>query len=469
MSPRYNVVDLFSGMGGLSLGLSFTGRLQTRLAWDCFAEALDTFATIHRQGQCAFLRDDIRQETEVRLMDALAKVGVNPGQVDVVVGGPPCEGFSQNRSINSGGDWRVGGGTRVNKFIEDPRNQLFRSFLDVVMLLKPKVLLIENVPAIVKHKDGGTLTEILQTLKSMNYLARAQVLNAADYGVPQLRRRAFILAQRVEDFEDSGRLIALPTATHQVYPLPSEELDNNQEWLPGDSGYWTSVREAIGDLPAPQRNTQLPLEPYPYPANSEFRRYLRGTLSSGPAHHIARTMGGGGLSRVQALKPRQSANDLPETLKPRSFFHYSYSRLVWADPARTITKFAYNVGSGMFAHPDEDRAITMREAARLQTFPDWVNFKSNAIRDVSAMIGNAIPPVLAWKIGKEIVRYLDWIAVSGSVSTGKALRTDAVLRRLEGQSWSSQDIGRQSKIPFLNEAGLVDAADLLDEEEGVDG
>jgi len=119
----------------------------------------------------------------------------------------------------------------------------------------------------------------------------------------------------------------------------------------------------------------------------------------------------------------------------------------------------------MFAHPEDDRAITMREAARLQTFPDWVDFKSNTIRDVSAMIGNAIPPLLAWKIGKEIVRYLDWVSISNSVSTGKALRTDAVLRRLEGQSWDSEGISRQTKIPFVQEAGLIGAADLLEEED----
>ena len=465
MPTRYNVVDLFSGMGGLSLGLSFTGRLQTRVAWDCFVEALDTFADIHNTNQCAFLREDIRQDTEVRIIDALNKTGASPTQVDIVVGGPPCEGFSQNRSVNSGGDWRIAGATRVNKFIDDSRNQLFRSFLDVVSLLNPKVVLIENVPAIVKHKDGETLGEILQTLKDMKYIARARILNAADYGVPQLRRRAFILAQRIEDFEKSGRLIALPSPTHTAFPLPSERFDNSLDWLPGDSGYWISVREAIGDLQKPQRASSSMLEPYSCAANSDFRRYVRGASSVGPAHHIARIMGSGGLSRVQALKSRQSAKDLPDNLKPKSFYHHSYSRLVWADPARTITKFAYNVGSGMFAHPEEDRAITMREAARLQTFPDWVNFKSDAIRNVSAMIGNAIPPLLGWKIGKEIVRYLDWISNTDSVKAGKPLRTDAVLRRLEGQLWDSDSMSRQPRMPFVDEAGLVDTLDLVEEEE----
>src|SRR5205823_3805341 len=139
----------------------------------------------------------------------------------------------------------------------------------------------------------------------------------------------------------------------------------------------------------------------------------------------------------------QRANSLPAELRPRNHYHYSYARLRWSEPARTITKFVYHVGSGMFTHPSEDRAITMREAARLQTFPDDYRFSATHIRSLSAMIGSAVPPLLGRAIAKEVVRYLDRLTFVDLSPTDRARvrtqATDAVLRRLERGEWGTDD------------------------------
>lgn len=161
-----------------------------------------------------------------------------------------------------------------------------------------------------------------------------------------------------------------------------------------------------------------------------------------PFNHLARKLGIGGLSRLQAIRPGQTCAELPDDLRPKSHYHYSYTRLNWSEPARTITKFAYHVGSGQFGHPAEDRAVTMREAARLQSFPDaFVFLGTTEIRKLSALVGSAVPPLLARALGQKVAQYLDRIAISelkpelrGQV---KQLNGDAVLRRLERKEWGT--------------------------------
>jgi len=182
----------------------------------------------------------------------LAKFGVAGDRpLDCLIGGPPCEGFSQNRSLNSGGRVTNGTASRVDRFIDDPRNKLFKWFVDLAANLKPRVVLIENVPDLVRHRDGATLKEILSALDSAGYVASVRVLHAADYGVPQMRRRAIFLGQQKKDLARTGIKLHFPEPTHRPFPLHHEGLEEDRLWLPGDSGYWPSVWEAIGDLPAP--------------------------------------------------------------------------------------------------------------------------------------------------------------------------------------------------------------------------
>lgn len=446
--PKHQIVDLFCGCGGLSLGFELTGRFTTVLGSDIKPEAVETFRRNHARNETMpeVITEDIRKLTASDLYAKTKRFGItDAGQLACLVGGPPCEGFSQNRSINAGGLSRNGKSSRVDKFIDDPRNHLFKWFVGAADALRPAVVLIENVPDLMRHRGGATLTEILGALSEIGYRTRARVLNAADYGVPQMRRRAFFLAQRREDYDATGLALDFPHTTHRPYPMWHQSLDERQDWLPGDSGYWPTVWEAIGDLPdAFDDDFDHAAWTYPDAPLTGLRRFVRDPQGVVPYNHIARRLGPGGLERVRALGAGQRANELPDDLRLRSHYHYSYARLNWSEPARTITKFAYHVGSGMFCHPTEDRAITMREAARLQTFPDWFRFYSDNIRELSALVGSAVPPLLASQLARQIALYLDALALARLRPEQRALArtqaTDAVMRRMERDDWHSDRV-----------------------------
>lgn len=439
-APKYSVFDAFCGCGGLSYGMAMTGRFRTLLGNDIKPEATETFQHNHEafEGRrpCALVEpiENLSAEDVAKLLCESA--GEKKHRLDCLIGGPPCEGFSQNRTIN-------GSGTRTHKFIDDPRNQLFHWFVKLAAGLQPKVVLIENVPDLVRHRDGETREEVIAALDEAGYRTTVRVLNAADYGVPQMRRRAFFLCQRKADFGRTGLQLEFPSPTHLPYPLQHKSLLDAPEWLPGDSGYWVSVREAIGDLPPPTENDDYDHTKASYPAAkiTAFRSLMR--CGNGvPFNHLARRLGKGGLTRLQALRSGQTCAELPDDLRPKAHYHYSYTRLSWSEPARTITKFAYHVGSGQFGHPSEDRAVTMREAARLQSFPDAFAFiGTSEIRKLSAMVGSAVPPLLAFAMGRRIVHYLDRLQVAELTPDVrlqvKQLNGDAVMRRLERGAWGT--------------------------------
>jgi DNA (cytosine-5)-methyltransferase 1 len=452
-APRYSVFDAFCGCGGLSYGVAMTGRFRTLLGNDILPEAGETFQHNHE------LLEGARPHAIVQPIESLSvgdvqrilneAAGEPKHRLDCLIGGPPCEGFSQNRTQN-------GTGTRTHKLIDDPRNDLFRWFVKLAAALQPKVVLIENVPDLVRHRDGETREAVIAALDSAGYRTVVRVLNAADYGVPQMRRRAFFLCQRKDDFAQTGIALEFPTPTHVPYPLQHPSLLEASDWLPGDSGYWVSVREAIGDLPSPTEHDNYDHSKVRYPDArlTGFRALMRNPQSV-PFNHLARKLGKGGLIRLQAMRQGQTCAELPDDLRPKSHYHYSYTRLSWSEPARTITKFAYHVGSGQFGHPAEDRAVTMREAARLQSFPDSFSFVgTNEIRKLSALVGSAVPPLLARALGQKLAQYLDHISVSELKPElryqVKQLNGDAVLRRLQREEWGTNAQPEVEQITLLD-------------------
>lgn len=367
-----------------------------------------------------------------KLVEILGKRGIELEEVDIVFGGPPCEGFSQNRSSASIDSQR----NRVNKFVEDPRNRLFKEFIRIVNIINPKIVLMENVIDLVRHRDGETMAEIFREFEDIGYHCMATVLNSADFGVPQIRRRAFFIAYKNDSPQDVTP--RFPKPTH----LPFPQSETNDKLLVGDSGYWINVWEAIGDL------SSNSLEDFLYRPGEELtniRRYYRAGQSEKTKvmNHEFRRLGKNSLEKVVSLTGKSQASEMPDDIRPQSHYHYSYMRLKWGEPSRTITKFVYHVGSGMFAHPTEDRALTMREAARLQTFPDNYGFYSNQIRSLSSLIGSAVPPLLGQRLAIEIVQYLD--SLNSKNHNLKSIRTDAVAKRMENTLWSSKN---QSKKLF---------------------
>lgn len=390
---RFSVADVFAGCGGLSHGFLRTGLFDVVLGTDIDPAALDTFGHNHaRHGSNPILvPGDIRDLTPTDLGGLLAPLGLDrEGELDVLVGGPPCEGFSQNRRH----EIRTVDGSRL--FVRnpldsaDPRNDLFRYFLDFAMLMRPKAILIENVPQMVTAHRGATVAEIKRTLARVGYDVSWQVLNAAHFGVPQARRRAFVVATRADI-----RSFEWPTATHS--PISGRERD----LMP-----LVNVRDAIADLPAPTDRElgRLGLSHYKR-TSSGYALSMRSDVAT-PMNHVRRTPGERVLARLRAMKPGMISADLPKHLQTKSAYYNSYGRMSWEQPAKTITKSCNYLGSGCFGHPVDDRGITMREAARLQSFEDDFDFLSKSEPHVAKMVGSAVPPLLAAALATQIAKVI---------------------------------------------------------------
>lgn len=391
---RFSVADVFAGCGGLSHGFVRTGMFDAVLGTDIDGAALETLRHNHAKhgSNPVLVPGDIRDLAPSDLGGLLAPVGLDrEGELDVLVGGPPCEGFSQNRRhevLTETGDRLY---VRNPLDSSDPRNDLFRYFLDFAMLMQPKAILIENVPQMITSHRGATVAEIKRTLGKVGYTVSWQVLNASHFGVPQARRRAFVVATRsdVRPFE-------WPTPTHGA------DLGALGNLMP-----IVTVHDAIADLPEPT-DRELGRR-----AVSNYRRTVSGYALSmrsdigTPMNHVRRTPGDRVLARLRAMKPGMISADLPAHLQTKSAYYNSYGRLSWEQPAKTITKSCNYLGSGCFGHPVEDRGITMREAARLQSFEDDFDFLSKSEPHVAKMIGSAVPPLLASALATRIAKAID--------------------------------------------------------------
>ena len=384
---RLKVADVFAGCGGLSHGFSRSGLFDVVLGTDIDEVALETFAFNHSRSGVApvTVSGDIRKISPKDLRQRLEPLGLeSQGALDVLMGGPPCEGFSQNRRheiVLPNGE-RVF--TRNPLDSRDPRNELFRYFLSVVGEMRPKAVLIENVPQMVTSHGGGIIREISATLAKWGYTSSWRVLNATHYGVPQARRRAFLVAtsEGMPEFE-------WPDATHGDAPLKPV----------------VTVRDAIGDLPVATDNEIGRRTVSRYGAPSDFGRLMQ-SRSSTPMNQVRRIPGERVLERLRSMRPGMIAADMPEELKPKSQYYNAYGRLSWDKPAKTITKSCNYLGSGCFGHPVEDRGITMREAARLQSFDDDFEFLTASQPHVAKMVGSAVPPLLAAALAESLAKSL---------------------------------------------------------------
>lgn len=386
---KFTVADVFAGCGGLSHGFLRTGKYDVVLGTDIDQGALLTFEHNHAKygSRPVLVPGDIRELRPEDLGSRLDAIGLNrEGALDVLVGGPPCEGFSQNRRqeiVNNNGERLF---VRNPLDSTDPRNELVRYYLDFALLMRPKVVLIENVPQIVTAHRGAIVEEIKRTLGRAGYTVSWRILNASLYGVPQARRRAFVVATRgdVAPF-------AWPDETHSRSNGLAEELSAI-----------VTVRDAISGLPEamPRELGRRSVSHY-RDSRAPYEDLMRSAIAT-PINHVIRVPGDRVLKRLRAMKPGMIASDLPEDLQTKSAYYNSYGRLSWNEPAKTITKSCNYLGSGCFGHPVEDRGITMREAARLQSFDDDFDFLPKSEPHVAKMIGSAVPPLLASALAESV-------------------------------------------------------------------
>jgi DNA (cytosine-5)-methyltransferase 1 len=319
-------IDLFAGPGGLSLGLTQAG-FKVLAAVEIDALACETYRANHPQT-CLF-ETDIRRIEPQAVLDA---IGLRPGELDLLGACPPCQGFSTLRSRNG------------SQAVDDDRNRLLFDVLTFVKEIRPRCVLMENVPGIVRDRR---LIYVYRALESYGYQIsrRDDVLDVADYGVPQRRRRFVLIASR-----------------YGVVDRPEP---------PGTAA---TVRQAIESLP-PAGTSGDPLHDLPERHGETVQKLITGIPRDGGSRSQL------GASAQLGCHQRTDG------------FYDIYGRMSWDSPAPTITTGCYHPSKGRFLHPAEDRAITMREAATLQGFPIdyWFSMKRGK-QGLAQMIGNAMPP-----------------------------------------------------------------------------
>lgn len=406
----FRAIDLFCGCGGLTCGFVQEG-FEVIASVDINSVALKTYERNFPKTQV--FNQDIRN---IEPADLRRKLKLQRGDLDCLIGGPPCQGFSKNVPA-------------TKRFLEDPRNQLMKVFLSFVKEFQPKVVLIENVAEIINAFNGAVSDEVLSEL-GIEYSAKLDVLNAKDYGVPQSRRRAFFLAGRIKEINfpkpiyshekktvKRGKIRALATLSNDIQLPLFDEVDDEfrrplfdrLEHLPQKP--YVSVWEAIGDLPR-LINPGMGENPCDYhlEPETEYQVEMRSSQPFTQAEvklydHVARKLSPIQFQRISSLGLGQSMSDLPEELRARKGYSGAYGRLKPNDTANTITKWVFHPGSGRFAHPYDNRVITIREAARLQSFPDWFVFEGTYIQK-SHQVGEAVPSLLVRHLAASIANNL---------------------------------------------------------------
>ena len=376
----YTVIDLFAGAGGLTTGFHLAG-FQTICAIDENAKALATFK--HNYPQTKFvLAKDIRTVNARELRLALQ---LDREELTAIIGGPPCQGLSRNIPAEY-------------RYLEDPRNQLYKSFLEFVKEFRPLYVVMENVPEILKAYDGLIREEITLKLERMGYGVTSVSLNAANYGVPQTRARAFF----VGCLNSVAPTLPQPTHHGEFRSLKPKSKSVQLKLLQPIVTPIVTVRDAIGDLPVLEAGQKYTAEVYICEPQSNYQRLVR-SGSNKLVNHIARELSPIQMSRAKALREGQDARDLPPELAPKKHYSGAYGRLYWDKPARTITRWVFHPGSGRFFHPTQDRTITIREAARLHSYPDKFHFLGS-YTEMADQIGESVPPLLARAIAECILQ-----------------------------------------------------------------
>lgn len=371
---KHTIIDLFAGAGGLSTGFHLAG-FNSLCAIDINSKALATYQ--HNYPQARIINQDIQKinPLELRLL-----LGLQKEELTALIGGPPCQGFSRNV-------------TTKYRYLSDPRNLLYKTFVEYVNEFRPLYVVMENVPEILKAYDGKVKNDIHAQLKSIGYKVTSASLNAADYGVPQTRSRAFFIATL------DSQLPSIPEPTNKFFqPDYQIQLSIFESSL----NPVITVRDAIGDLPPLEAGEEYVNEYYPSPVQSDYQSLIR-SGSQKITNHVARVLSPIQMARAKVLKEGEDARNLPPQLAPKKHYSGAYGRLFWDKPAKTITKWVFHPGSGRFFHPTQNRTITIREAARLHSYPDSFNFLGS-YTNMAAQIGESVPPILARAIAISLLK-----------------------------------------------------------------
>ena len=344
IEQKYNVLDLFCGCGGLSLGFEEAGY-NVLMGIDIWEDALKTYAYNHKNSKtlCADM-------AKLRGEDVQKCIGDN--KVDVIIGGPPCQGFS------------IAG----KRIVDDERNKLYKGFVRMVEYFKPSAFVMENVPNIISIGGGVVRDSIIQEFKNLGYTVENKVLTASDYGVPQNRRRAVFIGLRKGFFD-----FDIPMVTEKV-----------------------TTAEALSDLP---EHSIEDGGKYPIEASSEYQRLMRinsiGVFNHEITQHNEKT-----VKIISMVPDGGNYKDLPKELQETRKVHIAWTRLNSRRPSITI-----DTGHRHHFHYKWNRVPTVRESARIQSFPDNFVFLCSKTSQYK-QVGNAVPPLMAKAIAEQLKKQL---------------------------------------------------------------
>lgn len=357
----HRFIDLFCGAGGLSVGFERAG-FKCIFANDIEKDFVETFRANHPHAEA--LLDDIRNLTGKVIFE---KTGLRKSEIELIVGGPPCQGFS----------------TVGKRWIDDPRNKLFKEYYRIVSEVEPRVFVFENVTGLLSMGGGAVLEEIIQLFSELGYRVQYKVLNAVEYGVPQHRERVIIVGSTMKD-----KKFQYPEPTHTA----SSSLLNNH-LKPA-----LTMAEALSDLPLIKAGEKV--EKYKTEPQNDYQRARRKNCEV-LTYHDAPGHGKSLLNVISRVPEGGAMADIPKEHRPKTGYPNSYARLWWDRPTTTLTRNFGTPSSARCIHPKCHRGLTTREGARIQSFDDDFIFTgSRSSRNLQ--IGNAVPPLLAEAVGREV-------------------------------------------------------------------
>lgn len=348
---RFRILDLFCGAGGFSYGMHMNPQFTTVVASDFNKQAAHTFAK--NMPSAHVITGDIKDAT---IKKQIIEESINRG-VNMIIGGPPCQGFSMK-------------GKKLG--LEDERNYLFLEYLKIVETIQPELFVIENVKALLSTANGWFKDQILHYIKKLGYTVNYGVLNAKEFGVPQSRQRAIFICSKTKDVK---------------LPIGSDKI--------------VTVRDAISDLYYLESGEGSEVAEYRLEPQSPYQKLMR-KGSSQLHNHKASNHSKEAVEKLKMIPAEKGKECLPEHLWGRQQFNSTWGRLKWDEVSPTIDTRFDTPSNGTNSHPVLNRSITPREAARLQSFDDNFVFYGSKFY-TRTQIGNAVPPLLAKAIADAIV------------------------------------------------------------------
>ena len=356
---EFRIMDLFSGAGGFSCGFDMVPGFSTEVALDFDKDAINTFQKNFPETTCIcgnICDADIKKQ----VIDAAVSRKVN-----MIIGGPPCQGFSLKGK---------------NLGLDDPRNFLFLEYVDIVEKVRPDIFIIENVKNMISSGNGYFIKQIYERFEALGYTLNHGILNAYNFGVPQTRERTIIIG----------------TLNPKGIKLPQAIGESN-----------VTVRDAISDLSYLESGEGNDESQYINEPQSEYQRILRDG-SNVLFNHKATNHAQIAIDKLKLIPPEGDKSSMPEELYGNQIFMTTWSRLIWDKPSPTIDTRFDTPSNGRNSHPYLHRSITPREAARIQSFPDKFKFYGKKT-SICKQIGNAVPPLLAKAIGEHISKAIEEI------------------------------------------------------------